>query len=1134
MDPIVRNAIARIDIIQQGKSVSRGTGTLVTDRFVLTALHVVANRKADPPTPLPGTIHLTFPTHETDAVIQGTHFDGAYDWALLECATPPPNITPLPLGELSESGTAFVTYGFPDTQPVDGMVQTGKVVNEHAALFGTPAFQLFSEQAAAGNGAPVKGASGSPVIIDGALVGVLRFALMDKQQATRAGILYACPIGPIVERCGDLLPIPDPCRGLPGLPQRPLPPTPVRYLNRFTSEQAEVFFGRNRQIRELYDRLVSPESSGVVLLYGQTGVGKSSFLDAGVVPRLEWSRTVRYVRRDRQKPLIATLHATVSGEASETLSPETMAADLPRVWSLVEEQAGIPLVVIFDQLEEVYTQPGKHGPELESFMTAVASVFADQPRGVEGRLVLAFRKEWFPEIQKKLEVHKVEFDKVFLEGLDRDAIVEVVRGIVSTQRLRKHYGVRLHERLADIIADDLLVDRDSPIAPTLQILLSKLWDTATAENRSAPDFSVALYRKLSGDGLLLGDFLDQQLARLRSRDPDALDSGLAIDLLTQHTTGLLTSRQRSWHKIGAAYRHLPEKIGNLVDTMKELFLLVDPAGDRERDDSATRLTHDTLAPLIRVRYDQSDRPGQRARRIVESRGQEWTDDEDGAPLDAVDLAVVEQGLKGMRALEPREERLIAVSRDRRRRAERNRFVLRVAFAATFTAIVGLLIWSSYLLRENAIEQVLTELSNTTDDTRETLQTEPPFALAVAIGAIGKSLATQGATPLSELQVSLNNAMQRAREQDRIEHGSEVYSVAISRDVIMASGTADGTLQLWDLTGTKLSEPIHAHPGGVRAVAFSQSDDLIASAGDDDRVKVWRRDLSPVTELDGHVGRVWSVAFLDDHTLVSGGNDGVVHVWDLEAQETTAVWCHRDGDAPPCPASPSVRQVSVATDEESGHQIIVSGASDGTVAVWRGVFSEAQTVDGLLSFGSFDTRAGGVNSVDVERSGDSMLIVTGSEDGTVRVWHPSGEPHSDPARHHEGPVNSVEFDWTGSLIISGGDDQTVYVMGLDGELGAPPFQGIALSRKGRKCYPCLRNEVSPFSREGHHLVNRRPIARLRAEFARRPRLDQWLGCKFLANRSHLVVVADGFLQLDVNGIEVSVRGRDVTVPEESRT
>ena len=29
-----------------------------------------------------------------------------------------------------------------------------------------------------------------------------------------------------------------------------------------------------------------------------------------------------------------------------------------------------------------------------------------------------------------------------------------------------------------------------------------------------------------------------------------------------------------------------------------------------------------------------------------------------------------------------------------------------------------------------------------------------------------------------------------------------------------------------------------------------------------------------------------------------------------------------------------------------------------------------------------------------------------------------------------------------------------------------FQGITLSRKGRKCYPCLRNEVSPFSQEGH--------------------------------------------------------------------
>ena len=41
------------------------------------------------------------------------------------------------------------------------------------------------------------------------------------------------------------------------------------------------------------------------------------------------------------------------------------------------------------------------------------------------------------------------------------------------------------------IADDLREDRESPIAPTLQILLSKLWEEAIADNRSAPAFDVA-------------------------------------------------------------------------------------------------------------------------------------------------------------------------------------------------------------------------------------------------------------------------------------------------------------------------------------------------------------------------------------------------------------------------------------------------------------------------------------------------------------------------------------------------------------------------------------------------------------------------------------------------------------------
>ena len=78
------------------------------------------------------------------------------------------------------------TYGFPDANPRDGMVNVGAVSNRMGTLEGNAVFQLFSQEAAADQGAPVKGLSGGPVVVKDAVVGLLRFALMTKEQQTVA------------------------------------------------------------------------------------------------------------------------------------------------------------------------------------------------------------------------------------------------------------------------------------------------------------------------------------------------------------------------------------------------------------------------------------------------------------------------------------------------------------------------------------------------------------------------------------------------------------------------------------------------------------------------------------------------------------------------------------------------------------------------------------------------------------------------------------------------------------------------------------------------------------------------------------------------------------------------------------
>ncbi|NJN81376.1 MAG: ATP-binding protein, partial [Caldilineaceae bacterium] len=158
-----------------------------------------------------------------------------------------------------------------------------------------------------------------------------------------------------------------PLFGLPELPRLDLPATPFRHLHWYRREDAEIFFGRGKDIRDLYQRVASPDGAPIVLFYGQSGVGKSSLLAAGLLPRLEQGYRALYARRDQALGLSATLDQAL-GDASDR-------------WLDLEQAAGRPLVVVVDQVEEVFTRPWSGAEdELPAFLDNVTRIFADPAR----------------------------------------------------------------------------------------------------------------------------------------------------------------------------------------------------------------------------------------------------------------------------------------------------------------------------------------------------------------------------------------------------------------------------------------------------------------------------------------------------------------------------------------------------------------------------------------------------------------------------------------------------------------------------------------------------------------------------------------------------------------------------------
>jgi formylglycine-generating enzyme required for sulfatase activity len=454
----------------------------------------------------------------------------------------------------------------------------------------------------------------------------------------------------------------NPLLGLPAVPERDLPESPFRHLAWFTADHAEVFFGRGYQIRELYEELTERAGSPIVLLYGATGVGKSSLLDAGLAPRLKaGGHEIRYCRRDAKRGLLSTLAGALESPSAD--------ANLGDAWRALEAKMGRPLVILLDQVEEAYTRTETVQPrEVDEMVAALVSAFRVREARPLGKLVLGFRKEWFAEIDRRLAEAGLDRSKFFLKPLDRRGVVEAVVGPARPGRLQKRYRLHVEDGLAEQIADDLVADAGSALASTLQVLLSKMWERV--KDSDTPVFSRDLYKSLKASGYLLKDVLDQGLSEVGLWNPEVLTSGLILDVLCRHATDLGTAAQVSRAELDECYAHRLDVLDDLVDHCKDQYLLIEADPVPGASGRTTRMAHDLLAPLVLQRFRLSVASGQRARRLLENRATDWAEGKVGPVLDRTDLTTVLAGGLGMRAWTPDETRLVeaSVAQDERLKA----------------------------------------------------------------------------------------------------------------------------------------------------------------------------------------------------------------------------------------------------------------------------------------------------------------------------------------------------------------------------------------------------------------------------------------------------------------------------------
>ena len=469
----------------------------------------------------------------------------------------------------------------------------------------------------------------------------------------------------------------DPLALLPLPINGPLPEAPYPGLRRFTAADAPVFFGRGHSIRRLYERVTSPTSAPVILLHGQSGVGKSSILEAGLTPRLQMSYNgsipceVVTIRIDPVRGLLDSLRLAYIEDACR--EDGTLCSGR-EAWCQKEARLQQPMVVILDQLEEAFTHAtGAVPTDWELFHAELRQIFNDRTHAPKGKLILSFRTEWFSRINSRLQgLWKSE---VFLDCLDADGIHEAIEGPTRRPELREYYPLTIAPGLSLRIATELLMDQVSSVAPSLQIILQALWNEAARHSRS-PVFNEELYRR---HRTTLGEFVwnqIQSIATNRSVSQEtrtAITAGLLVDFLECHVTPELTTRHQTLQMlldgdssaippVAARYPGRNEIIKELRQLCIDHYLLIQPDnGSNVEAALSSRLAHDALAPHVRTAYESSDAVGPRARRILEQRVREWghgVRDE----LDLKALDSIERGQPGMREWTRQEDIIVKLAR----------------------------------------------------------------------------------------------------------------------------------------------------------------------------------------------------------------------------------------------------------------------------------------------------------------------------------------------------------------------------------------------------------------------------------------------------------------------------------------
>jgi len=695
---------------------------------------------------------------------------------------------------------------------------------------------------------------------------------------------------------------------------------PYRGLEAFREEDVVFFAGRSAFASQLLNFTLGKD---LVVVVGSSGSGKSSVVQAGLVPLLR-----------RQLPPAATWDAVSFTPGSEPfhrlalaliplLEPEKdkvqslakaeeLGANLSgcrtRIESVIDavikESKGTGrLLLIADQFEELFTLTPD--PIRRSFAQALLSALGK----ARFTLLITLRADFYSQI---ITLHR---------GLsDRLAPAQVNIGALTREELRESVtapaelvGLKFEPGLVDRILDD--VGAEPGNLPLLEFSLTGLW--SRRQNRT---LSNAAYNAIGGVTGALAQRAEAEFERftpaeqaaarrlfsrlvrvarpeegaedtrqqLNLETADAVTSKIALTLAGPEVRLLVMGRddQNRCQTVEVAHEALIrnwERLRSWVNEDREFLLW------RQRLQVALEgceLSHHDPGSLLR------GLPLVEAEHWVARRTQDLSNEERRFVAESI-------ALREREAEENEQRKRDEVARAQRHAAHQARQLKILHRLSIAMAILLLLAITAIVvaLRQRSAAQASAAQSRAST-ARQLVATsmlaeaaDPELSVLIAAQALASSYASGHTVTLEEEQ-QLHHAVIASRLRLSLRgHNGEVQSVAWSPDgKRLATGSEDKTAKVWDAETGKELLTLSGHTGSIASVAWSPDGRHIATRSEDSTAKVWdaatdKEVLTLSSSGDGCYG-VGSVAWSPDSKRLATGCDGVT-MWDAETGKKLA-------------------------------------------------------------------------------------------------------------------------------------------------------------------------------------------------------------------------------------------------------